>query len=69
MKDNIQQLSTSDISSDVFVISPSQIDSISKEFGDAVAEAMNVRSLSKKICEIANTILAQTLQNAKKMGE
>jgi len=69
MKDNIRQLKTSEISSDVFVIAPSQIDLISKMFGDAVAEEMNVRSLSQKIQKIANETLIKVLNSAKTMGE
>ena len=69
MKDNFQMLKHNEISSDVFVISPSQIEIISQKFGDAVAEAMNVKPLSKKICEIAYEILTTTLNNAKNMGE
>ncbi len=69
MKNNITTLDTQNISSDVFVIAPSQIDAISKQFGNAVAEAMNVRPLANKIRQIAHEILVQTLQDAKKMGE
>jgi len=69
MKGNIRQLKTSEISSDVFVISPNQIDLISKQFGDAVAEEMNVRSLSQKIQKIAADVLVRVLNSAKTMGE
>ena len=69
MKDNIQTLNPENISSDVFVVAPSQIDAISKQFGNAVAEAMNVRPLANKIRQIAHEILIQTLHDAKKMGE
>ncbi|MBR3148209.1 MAG: hypothetical protein IKF41_02595 [Alphaproteobacteria bacterium] len=69
MKQNVQMLKHSEISSDVFIIAPSQIDMISKRFGDAVAEAMNIRPLSHKIREIAADILIQTLQDSKTMGE
>lgn len=69
MKNNVQNLKTTDISSDVFVIAPSQIDIISKRFGDAVAEAMNVRPLATKIRQIAAETLTQVLQDAKRMGE
>lgn len=69
MKHNVQNLKTSDISSDVFVIAPSQIDLISKHFGDAVAEAMNVRPLADKIRQIAAETLIRVLQDAKRMGE
>ena len=69
MKENIQTLNTSDISSNVFVIAPTQIDAISKTFGDAVAEAMNVRPLAGKIRQIAAETLIKVLNDAKKMGE
>ena len=69
MKDNIQTLSTSDISSEIFVIAPSQIAVISQKFGNAVAEAMNVKPLSHKIQQIASEILTKTLYDARKMGE
>ena len=69
MRDNGQMLKTSEISSDVFVITPHQIDMISQKFGDAVAEAMNIRPLSQKIREIAADVLVKTLQSAKTMGE
>lgn len=69
MKNNITTLKASDISSDIFVIAPSQIGFISEKFGDAVAEAMNMRPLSQKIRKIAAEILVKTLQSAKTMGE
>ena len=69
MKDNVQMLKTSEISSDVFVISPSLINVISQQFGDAVAEAMNIRPLAQKIRTIASDVLVKTLQGAKTMGE
>jgi len=68
MRENITTLSPEDITSDVFIIAPSQIDTISKNFGNAVAEAMNVRPLAGKIRQIAYEILTETLHNAKKMG-
>jgi len=69
MKNNIQKLKATDISSDVFIIAPNQIETISKIFGDAVAEAMNVRPLAGKISQIAAETLIKVLCNAKKMGE
>ena len=69
MKSNVQLLKRNEISSDVFIIAPSQIDIISQKFGDSVAEAMNIRPLSQKIREIASEILIKTLQEAKNMGE
>ena len=69
MKENIRNLKHNEITSDVFIIAPSQIDIISQRFGDAVAEAMNIRPLSQKIREIASDILKDTLTKAKTMGE
>ena len=69
MKSSITELQTSDISSEIFVIAPSQIDFISQRFGDAVAEAMNMRPLSQKLRQIAAETLIKTLRSAKTMGE
>ena len=69
IKTNVQQLKTSEISSDVFVISPTQIEWISKNFGDAVAKAMNVKPLAQKIQQIAAETLISVLRSAKTMGE
>ncbi len=69
MKENIKNLKTSEISSDVFVIAPTQIEAISRNFGDAVAEAMNVRPLANKIRQIAAETLIKVLHEAKTMGE
>jgi len=69
MKENIKQLEINNITSDVFVIAPTQIETISKKFGDAVAEEMNVRPLAGKIRQIATETLIKVLHDAKKMGE
>lgn len=69
MKNNIQELKQSEISSDVFIISPNQVDFISKQFGNAVAEAINIRPLTQKIQKIAYEILTKTLNDAKTSGE
>lgn len=69
MKSTIQDLNPKEISSEVFVISPSLIDTISQKFGNAMAESMNVRPLAQKIQKIAADILLQTLREAKTMGE
>jgi len=69
IKNDIKTLKPSEISSDVFIIAPSQIDAISKNFGDAVAEAMNVRPLAGKIRQIAADTLIKVLIEAKRMGE
>ena len=69
MKQNVTNLKYSDLASDVFVITPSQVDKITQMFSDALAETMNVRPLTQKIRQIANETLIKTLKNAKTMGE
>ena len=69
MKNTIKTLNPKNITSDIFIIAPSQIDAISKKFGDAVAEEMNMRPLAQKIEKIAKEILTKTLYEAKTMGE
>ena len=69
MQTNIRELKQSEISSEVFIINPTQIDIISKMFADAVAQEMNVRPLSEKIHQIAKETLLKTLKFAKRIGE
>ena len=69
MKETVKRLSAADISSDVFIVSPNQIEMIAKKFGDEMAMTMNVRPLAHKIQQIAVDVLIQTLQDARKMGE
>ena len=65
----IQNLKPSEITSDVFIINPSQIDFISQTFGNTVAEEMNMRPLSYKLQQIAADTLVKILHAAKTMGE
>ena len=69
MRTPIRQLSTNDITSDVYTISPTQIDYIARIFGDGVADAMNMRAFAGKIREIATTSLRHALNSARHMGE
>lgn len=68
MKETIKKLCASDISSEVFVISPTQIEYISQIFADSVAETMNMRTFSKKIRQIAEQSLRKALNTARKQG-
>ncbi|MDR1338177.1 MAG: hypothetical protein LBJ73_04085 [Rickettsiales bacterium] len=65
MKDTLQKLNPSDISSDVYVIAPTQIEYIAQVFGDAVADAMNMRTFSAKIRQVAEHSLRHALGAAK----
>ncbi|MCQ2574818.1 MAG: hypothetical protein MJ156_01795 [Alphaproteobacteria bacterium] len=69
MKTEYQQLQPSEITSEVFVISPSQIDYISQNFTEKLAEELNLRPLAYKIQQIAKDALIYSLKQAKKMGE
>ena len=67
-KESIHSLDPSDISSDVFVIAPTQIDYIARVFADHVADAMNMRTFANKIRQIAAESLRTALTSAGKMG-
>lgn len=69
MRTPIRQLKTNEITSDVYTISPTQIEYIARIFGDGVADAMNMRAFAGKIREIANQSLRHALTNARHMGE
>ena len=69
MKEQIKQLKQTDISSDVFVISPSQLEYIADIFSKNFADAMNMRTFAGRIHDIALESLRSALRAAKKMGE
>ena len=69
MREPIQTLNTDDITSEVFVIAPTQIEYISHIFGKAVADTMNMRTFAPKIRKIAEQALRHALNSAKHMGE
>jgi len=69
MKAEYQQLKPSEITSDVCVVSPTQIDYISQHFTEVLASELNLRPLAYKIQKIAKEALVSSLNQAKKMGE
>ena len=69
MRENVQRLSPSNITSEVFVIAPTQIEYIAQTFGDSVADAMNMRTFAQKIRQIAEQSLRTALSAAKHQGE
>ena len=69
MRMPVQKLQTSEITSDVFVIAPTQIEYISRLFGNTVADQMNMRTFAPKIRQIAEQALRHALGAAKKQGE
>ena len=69
MRAPIRELKTSDITSTVYTISPTQIEYIARIFGDSVADAMNMRAFAGKFRDIAAQSLQHALDKAKHMGE
>lgn len=68
MKEPVHQLNTSDITSDVFVIAPTQIEYISQIFANSVADTMNMRTFAPKIRQIAEESLRRALAAARRSG-
>lgn len=69
MKEQITQLQSSNITSDVFVITPAQIEYIAQVFAKNFADTMNMRTFSGRICEVARASMQAALRSARKMGE
>jgi hypothetical protein len=65
----VQQLNPESITSDVYIIAPTQIEYIAHIFGNTVADTMNMRTFAPKIRQIAEQALRHALQSAKHMGE
>ena len=68
MKTTTKQLDTRDISSDIFMISPAQVEYIANIFTKNFADSMNMRTFSGRINEIARESLRAALKSAKTMG-
>ena len=49
MREPVYRLNPSNITSEVFVIAPTQIEYISQIFADSVADAMNMRTFVQKL--------------------
>ncbi len=69
MRTPIQKLQPSDITSDIFIIAPTQLEYIAQIFGDSVADAMNMRTFAPKIRQIAQESLRHALTAARHQGE
>ena len=69
MRENIQQLKPESITSDVYLVAPTQIEHIARIFGNTVADTMNMRTFAPKIRQIAEQALRHALQSARHMGE
>ena len=69
MREPVYRLNPSNITSEVFVISPTQIEYISQIFADSVADAMNMRTFVQKLRQIAEQSLRTALSAARHQGE
>ena len=69
MQQPIKKLNPANITSDVFVIAPTQIEYISEMFGNTVADTMNMRPFAAKIRQLAEQALRNALTSARTMGE
>ena len=56
------------ISSEVFIVAPTQINHIAELFANSVADTMNMRAFAPKIRALAEKSLRTALQSAKKQG-
>lgn len=68
MKNQAKPLNPANITSDIFMISPAQIEYIANLFTKNFADSMNMRTFSGRINEIARESLARALKSAKTMG-
>lgn len=69
MREPIQDLKTSNITSEVFTIAPTQLEYIAQIFGDSVADSMNMRPFAPKLRQLAMQALQRALTAARHMGE
>lgn len=64
-----RRLNPVNITSEVFIIAPTQIEYISQLFADSVADTLNLRTFSQKIRQVAEQSLRSALSAARHMGE
>lgn len=68
MSESIHTLNPKDITSDVYIVAPTQIEYIARLFGNTVADTMNMRTFAPKIRQIAEQALRHALTSAKTQG-
>lgn len=68
MREPVQDLNISDITSDIYTIAPTQLDYIATLFGNTVADTMNMRTFAPKIRQIARAALNHALKSARSQG-
>ena len=66
---NIRRLNPANITSEVFIVAPTQIEYISQIFADSVADTLNLRTFAQKIRQIVEQSLRTALTAARHQGE
>ena len=52
-----RRLNPANITSEVYIVAPTQIEYISQIFADSVADTLNLRTFAQKIRQIAHSII------------
>lgn len=64
-----RRLNSANITSEVYIVAPTQIEYISQIFADSVADTLNLRTFAQKIRQIAEQSLRTALSAARHQGE
>lgn len=64
-----RRLNPANITSEVYIVAPAQIEYISQIFADSVADTLNLRTFAQKIRQIAEQSLRTALSAARHQGE
>lgn len=65
----VRRLNPANITSEVYIVAPTQIKYISQIFADNVADTLNLRTFAQKIRQIAEQSLRTALSAARHQGE
>ena len=65
----VRRLNPANITSEVYIVAPTQIEYISQIFADSVADTLNLRTFAQKIRQIAEQSLRTALSTARHQGE
>ena len=68
MREQVNELNPQAITSEVFLVSPSQLDYIADVFSKNFADAMNMRTMAGRIEQIAKESLSAAFKAARRMG-
>ena len=65
----VRRLNPANITSEVYIVAPTQIEYISQIFADNVADTLNLRTFAQKIRQIAEQSLRTALSAARQKRE